>query len=168
MSNASYGKKFDRGGNKKVDDEKNLYRTIASRVRRLRSSWNCSRNEMARRFGITPNAYGKNETGYSRPGMHTLYLLAKDYDISMDWFLFNKGPMNFAKRTETAKSEKKAEVLKQEPQTKQPEKTITELAPEIQELLDHMEKLPELRYGVLAHFHHLKRELEKPVPTPKE
>ncbi|MCP5053137.1 MAG: hypothetical protein GY940_38575, partial [bacterium] len=103
--------------------------------------------------------YYRNESGAAIPGARTLWLLCKEYDVSMDWFLFNKGPMSF----------KQKEPGTTEPETKpqkEPEviiKTITvpmELPGDVEELFDHMKNIPLLHYEILTHFHKFKVENE--------
>jgi len=57
---------------------------------------------MAAHFGITKNGYERNERGETLPGIDTLNRLSKNFDISMDWFLFNKGPMDYKPKSKFA------------------------------------------------------------------
>jgi hypothetical protein len=40
-------------------------------------------------------AYYRNENGETFPGVPTMKLLEKEYDISMDWLMFGKGEMYY-------------------------------------------------------------------------
>lgn len=83
---------------------------IGGRLIRLRQHLKYSLEEMARKLGLSKSGYYKNEGGLSFPGLETLDCLQRDYDISMDWLMFEKGPMHYqAKQPEPApeKVEKK-------------------------------------------------------------
>ena len=74
-------------------NKREFSRELGRRLRMVRRQLGFSRPELAERFGISPNALGKNEHGDSVPNAQTLHRLASDFDISMDWLFFNKGPM---------------------------------------------------------------------------
>jgi transcriptional regulator with XRE-family HTH domain len=70
--------------------------------------------EMAVRLHITPGAYSKNERGLNFPGLDTLRCLTRDFDISMDWLIFEKSPMyNKEKEQREKELEQTVEMLKQ-------------------------------------------------------
>lgn len=64
-----------------------------------------AREEFAKQFGIKRNSYYKNETAETMPGLGTLFQLSDRHDISMDWFLFGKGPKNVSEWERLRKTE---------------------------------------------------------------
>ncbi len=126
----------------------NLMQGVGQRLRTLRKQLNFSVREMAGRLGIRNTSYYKNESGETVPSMLSLQRLHKDIGISMDWLLFNSGPMYYkTKEMEQKKlEEKKAPGLE-------------ELVPaEEKELLEHMGEDPVFRHRVLLYFYKYKKE----------
>lgn len=106
------------------------------RLRKIREQLRLSRVEMATRMGIKPVGYYKNENGETFPSLRSLARLQKDFDISMDWFIFNKGTMFFKERVPEKKEE-----------------TKTHDGVEMTELFKKMEQDPRLRHEVLAYYY---------------
>ncbi|MCP5106409.1 MAG: helix-turn-helix transcriptional regulator [bacterium] len=117
-------------------DSGGIAHNVGARMRRIRKMLNHTRPDMAVELGINRSSYYKNETGESFPGTNTLYWLQRKYDISMDWLIFNKGPMYF--------KEKSA------PAAKKP--GLDEQSPEVGQLLENMEQDPRLKHEILAYF----------------
>jgi transcriptional regulator with XRE-family HTH domain len=78
--------------------KKEILKAIALRMKELREQQGCSPVEMASRLGISRGAYNKNEHGINFPCIDTQRRLSEDFDISMDWFLFNKGAMYYKEK----------------------------------------------------------------------
>lgn len=110
--------------------------SIGERLRMVRRHLNYTRKEMATVLGVQPSGYYKNEAGETYPGRGTFFRLQRDYGISMDWLLSNKGPMFY----------------KQKPQEKEKEPALEDRVPEVRELLDHMDGDPQLKHEILAYF----------------
>ncbi|MCP5051837.1 MAG: helix-turn-helix transcriptional regulator [bacterium] len=125
-----------------------MLQEVALKLRKLRKQLGYTKSQMAARVGLTPSGYYRNEGGETFPNFKTLRMLCSEHDISMDWFIFNKGPMYFKEKVE--------------PKEKEPEviiKTVEvpkELPKDIQELMDHMEGIPLLHHEVLAYFQRFK------------
>ncbi len=122
-------------------------RSVCGRLRKVRKMLNYSRQDMAAVLDLKDSGYFKNETGETFPSRSTLHRLQKDYDISMDWFLFNKGPMLYKEK-------------------QQEEKTpgLEDRFPEARELLDDMDQDPQLKHEILAYYfkyRNKKRPVEK-------
>ncbi len=113
--------------------------SISSRLRKIRHQLGYSQKRMASFFGMGANAYGKTETGYSSPGLKLLYILAEQFNISLDWFVCGRGTMHYDKSEQGA-----AEPVKDE------------LSREIEEMSELMKKLPLIRHLVLGKFQELK------------
>jgi hypothetical protein len=108
--------------------------------------------------GVT---YVNNENGRTIPNFFTLYNMGYQFDVSLDWFVFNEEPVY---RTEKTVEKKMQEVS--------PLSQLQALLPDIKELLDHMDKIPLLRYEILVQFFKFKEEHQamveramKPLPV---
>ncbi|MCP5054329.1 MAG: helix-turn-helix transcriptional regulator [bacterium] len=133
---------------------KEMLRDVGLKLRNLRRELDFTKKEMAKRCGVDTSTYYRNESGSAFPSARTLRLLCHEYDISMDWLLFNKGPMRFKQKEPGTKPRKEPEVVV---------KTITvpmELPGDVEELFDHMKGIPLLHYEILTHFHKFKVENE--------
>ncbi len=116
-------------------DSAGIAHHVGARLRIIRKTLNHTRPDMAVELGLNRSSYYKNETGESFPGTNTLYWLQKKYDISMDWLIFNKGPMYYKQKTPP---EKKTSLVEQ--------------STEVQQLLNTMEQDPRLKHEILAYF----------------
>ncbi|MCP5102573.1 MAG: helix-turn-helix transcriptional regulator [bacterium] len=122
------------------------------RLRAVREQLRFSPVEMAARMGIKTGGYYKNENGETFMGMRTMDRLQKDFDISMDWLIFNKGPMYFKEKHPGKKDGTTAPGMENN-------------TPEMKELFNQMEQDPRLRHEVLAYYYKYK---ERRVNTPVE
>lgn len=130
------------------------------RLNRIRQQLKCSPVEMAARLGIGLNGYYKNEHEETIPSPKTLYQLQKEYGISMDWFLFGKGPERFKDKPVEETSRKEAETETNKSAAKE------KVHPEIKDLLDHMEQDSLLRHEIMVYFYKYKEKKTNPAPTP--
>ncbi|NIM16550.1 MAG: helix-turn-helix domain-containing protein [Candidatus Aminicenantes bacterium] len=174
--------------------KKEILKAVAIRLKKVREQLGYSPKEMAFRLKITPGAYNKNEKGTNFPWLDTQRRLLEDFDISMDWFLFNKGTMFFKEKDvrerekeleqaveelkrqlEEEHKEHEADRKKLEEECKKLEKAVQENEasieknPEVRELLDHMERVPMLYHEIMLHFQKFKvekAELLSPTPAP--
>lgn len=155
-------------------NKREFSRELGRRLTILRKQLGFSRPEMAERFGISSNALGKNEHGESIPNTQTLHRLASDFDISMDWLFFNKGPMYHKEKKpmeeleqEMAELKKELDLARQQIAVSEKEKplegkemgaaAVPQLTPEVRELVEQMGKIPLLHHEILAHFHRFKK-----------
>jgi transcriptional regulator with XRE-family HTH domain len=125
---------------KKSELKRNLRKGLGDRLAQLRHSLEMSRNKMASTIDIHRVTFQRNEEGRALPEISTLFKLSETYDVSMDWLLFNKGPMVY--------KEKAAETQ----QADQEHDCMDILPKDYRELLEYMDKLPILRYEILLHF----------------
>jgi transcriptional regulator with XRE-family HTH domain len=123
-----------------------LFESATGRLIHLRKLLGLTRQQMAKRLGVSDNAYGKNETGDTLPGYHSLYKLRHDFGISMDWFLFGDGDMYY---------KDPQEILPALPTEAPPESA---LAADVRDMLEKMEHTPELHYSMMLYFHRFKKE----------
>ncbi len=120
-------------------DEKSLPRKGSMKLKQLREIFNITSKEMARRLGVTRTTYWKNEGGGAFPAFRSLKVLMDDFDISMDWFIFDKGPMYFkekVKAEEIVTLRKNLELEKQK---------NTEFESQKQEIVEVKEELERLK-----------------------
>lgn len=122
-----------------------------SRLKEIREYLNYSRQDMAHFMKLKMPSYYKNENRETFPSLDSLILLFEKLDISMDWFIFGKGPMLFNKeRNRVRDLEQKLETLNK--------KVELEKTSELNELVEHMKRIPLLRHEVLGFFHRFKRD----------
>jgi transcriptional regulator with XRE-family HTH domain len=134
---------------------------LGAKLKKLRQHFDLTRLQMASRFKVTPSAYSKNESGLTFPGLPSLRALCLELDVSMDWLLFDKGPMIFEKKAPPPETAKKPPVEKKAEEEPVPDKKAAtpaakELAPDVKELVEHMENIPLLHYQILAQFQQFK------------
>ena len=115
-------------------DRNSLLREIGYKLRKFREPLRYRSSEMADSIGAERTGYSKYEQGKASPQLIVLYRLAEKFDVSLDWLIRGKGPVYYKKK-----------------QAKEPGAPPVQ-ANEINELLDHMEKIPLLRHEILAFF----------------
>lgn len=159
-------------------------KTLAARLKAIRKQRNLTTDRMAAELDICVNGYRKCEIGRNSLSQQTQILLAERFDISLDWLLLAKGPMQFSDIEKALREnvELKQEIRKlkeqQEQQQRQLEKTTPEpprspntvevTTPEVRELLQYMEDNPMFKFQLLAHFYRMKQEGPKQgeIPLP--
>jgi len=119
---------------------------IGGRLRTVRKHLNYTRQQMARVLGVHQSGYYKNEAGETYPRPETLLKLQRDYGISMDWLLSNKGPMFY----------------KEKAREKEKTSGLEERVPEVRELVDHMDRDPQLKHEILAFFFKYRNKKKSP------
>jgi transcriptional regulator with XRE-family HTH domain len=123
---------------------RNVLRGGGKRLKEIRQLLKLTPLEMAKKLGITVACYYKNENGVTFPRMATLKMFQKDLDISMDWMLFEKGPMYYREKCKTVTDENKLP-------------GVVEM-PEVKELLECMDKDARFRHKVLIYLYDYKDE----------
>jgi len=121
------------------------FQGIGDRLKKLREHLKYSREEMSAHFSLTKSGYDRNERGETFPSGDMLIRLAKNFGVSMDWLLFDRGPMYYPEE------QKSRETLQ----------ALQDAIPEVKELLEYMGRDPLLRYEMLIHFYKYKKEQEK-------
>jgi transcriptional regulator with XRE-family HTH domain len=146
---------------------KDGYSGIASRLKLLRSKLGYTQAEMGGRIGVSAGGYRKYEVGQRLPALPVQHRLVKEFDLSMDWLLFNKGPMYNKDKSPDTEIERRTLQLKQQLEQAQLRRQDMEAAhkkeledlsarfhlpPELQELIDYMKKDDVLYHEILAYF----------------
>ena len=133
---------------------------IGNRLQELREHLNYSRQQMALHCEVTKGGYAKYERGDYLPKLDTLEQLSKKFDTSMDWLLFNKGPMSFKEKEPEEKKEPQGKTGEKKTEEKFP--GLEHVTPDVKQLLDYMALDPLLRYEVLVYFYKYKKENTQP------
>ncbi len=120
---------------------------IGRRLAFFRQQMRLTTLELSQRLGIKISSYYKNENGTTLPPLTSLNRLQKDFDLSMDWLLFNKGHMLFSRKKQADQAA--LEALKEAPKG-------IEATPEVRELLDDMKTDPLLKHEILAYYYKYK------------
>ncbi len=126
--------------------DKSMALKTGKKLKELREQLEYTRAMMAAQLQISGNAYRKNECGETFPGIKSLSQLVQLFDLSMDWFIFDRGPMENVLRQQKEAESRTAE-------------ESAAFAPEIKELVENMERIPLLRHEILA----VQRERPAPV-----
>ncbi|HLP60092.1 MAG TPA: helix-turn-helix domain-containing protein [Candidatus Deferrimicrobium sp.] len=154
-------------------NRKKILQAAGDKLTQLRKLKDYTRPQMASYLGITGSGYNKNENGTTLPSLETMFRLAMEDQISMDWFIFSKGPMYYNDKERSAEIEElkkqlggEIEELKKQLALKtESEKAIQadskkadgpDIKPEIKELIEHMESIPLLYHEILSHYQRFK------------
>jgi transcriptional regulator with XRE-family HTH domain len=146
-----------------------IWREVGKRLKKLRLELKYSKKQMAQRLGINLNSYYKNENGNSFPWLYSLYRLHKDFGISMDWLIFDYGPMYLKEKEPGKPSEEelakqlaiKAEEVKEAEQEEVKKPWWEQSMPDARGLLEYMAQDPLFRYKVFLFFYEYKEKKEK-------
>lgn len=128
-------------------DKKNLLIDIGYKLRKVREALKLRNSELADHIRFNRSSFNRYESGKTPPGIITLFSLGKKFNISLDWLICNKGEMFYK---EKVVSESKKETL--EIPAPSPQLILDSLSGDIRELLEHMERIPLLRYEILTYF----------------
>jgi len=139
-------------------NRKDLLKDIGYKLKKIREALKYSGPKMASRFGVARSSYLRNENGETCPDIQSMRILGNTFDVSLDWLICDKGPMYYHEK-EQKQVEKEEEKTEQKPS---PE-TLDTVPEEIRELLEHMKRIPLLRYQILASFHKFKDEYKEMV-----
>lgn len=125
---------------------KDFAKAMGLKFEKIRKSRHLSITNMARILEVNRVTYVNNENGRTIPNFFTLYNMGYQFDVSLDWFVFDAEPVYRTEKTEEKKVED-AQPLQ-----------LQALLPDIKDLLDHMDKIPLLRYEILVQFFKFKEE----------
>jgi putative transcriptional regulator len=64
---------------------------FGERLRQIRYHFGYSQDRMAASMGLSKLTYARNERGLSLPSLQILFVLNNQFEISVEWFLFNQG-----------------------------------------------------------------------------
>ncbi|HLP59945.1 MAG TPA: helix-turn-helix domain-containing protein [Candidatus Deferrimicrobium sp.] len=133
-------------------NRKDLLKEIGYKLKKLRGNLGFSGPYMASRLGIARSSFLRNENGHTCPDILTLSTLGNVLDVSLDWLVCDKGPMYYREKVNEPGNNAK-EILNSVPE-------------DMRELIDYMQRIPLLRYKMLASFHEFKAQYKEMVSQP--
>jgi len=114
-----------------------LIKEIGKRLKTVQLNHKLSNESMYTNLGSSRNSLYKIESGQTMPNLDILYALHKKFNISMDWLLFNFGPMYLAEKSKIQESA-----------------VVKESAPgELQKLFDLMDNDSLFMHEIMSHFY---------------
>ncbi len=143
---------------------KELIKQIGQRFRRVRLDMDLSLKEIAETLGIQTSGYRKNELGINAPGLSTLEKMLKKHGISLNWLLFNSGPMRI--ETHPAPAAKPETKTGPEPAAETQTPPMNPLDADTKELMEAMDRDRGLQYEILAHYYRYRENRNPAPPTP--
>jgi len=120
---------------------KRLIHEIARKLLKIRETLGLSASDVTWNIKVHRITYYKYENGRAFPHFTVLSRLGKSLGISMDWLILDKGPMLYKEKV----SENDAAA-----------NSLDALPGDIKELVEHMERIPMLKYETLLSFHQFK------------
>jgi transcriptional regulator with XRE-family HTH domain len=118
----------------------NWNQEIGSRLLELRKHYGCSQREMAEKVELSINTYRKNEMGINYPSVLIIDRLRNRLGVSLEWYLFGRGPVFWADVIDAREKSAPDGVLGQE----------------IEEMTGMMKEVPLIRHAILLYFQELK------------
>lgn len=140
-------------------DRKTLLKDIGYKLRQIREPLKYSQREMAGYMDAYTSSYSRHEKGETFPSIPSLYMLAANLDISLDWLICGKGTILYKEKEQAI--ERSNEVQAKTAETAEIKTASSALQEDINELLDYMERIPQIRYEVLVLFFKLKKAHQK-------
>jgi transcriptional regulator with XRE-family HTH domain len=121
--------------------KKELLHEIAQRLRKIRDTLGLSAVDMTENIKTHRATYYKYENAMAFPHFTILSRLGNSLGISMDWLILNRGSMLYKEKV----SENEAAA-----------NPLDALPRDIKELVEHMVRIPMLKYETLLSFHQFK------------
>ncbi len=140
--------------------KKELIKRMGERFRQVRLDLGLSIKEIAGTLGLQPSGYRKNESGINAPGLDTLENMLKEHGISLNWLLFDTGPMRMETHQPSPDAEPETE---QEPEMEA--ETMHPMDADTKELFEAMARDRGLHYEILAHYYRYRKD-PNPLPNP--
>ena len=130
----------------KKKEKKIKWPQIASRLEKIRQHFGYKGSQIAKLMGISPITYNRNVQGLQLPTTWSIMALHDRLGVSLEWFLFEKGPMLWKQVEEKLRVEKKPQEIK----------LADILPPELNEMIELMNKIPFLHHTIMLHYQELK------------
>lgn len=147
---------------------KRIRRSAGEKLKQMRKERNLYRDQMAAHLGLSPSGYYKNEMGQSLPALPTLSRMVTEFDISMDWFLFDKGPRHFKEKAKLEHLVEEHKKTKQDLKDTQNERDNAvpafkaSLKPGVTDLLEYIDENTMFYHSVMMYFQQYKNKEENP------
>lgn len=116
-------------------DHEQLKKEIGERFRQAREYTGLKQKELAGIFDMNQSNIARIEKGLVSPNMSILNYLRRQHDINLNWLLTGRGEMVLKDKEEGKKGP-----------------DFGEYEIEVNDLLYHLEHVPEMRYPVLKYF----------------
>ena len=116
---------------------------VGRRFDRIRQYFNYTRAQIAKIMGLSPVTYYRNEKGEQLPTTRSLMSRHTRLGVSLEWFLFERGPMLWQEVEEKLREEIKLGDL---------------LSPELNEMVELMNKIPMPNHSLMLHFQEFKQQ----------
>ena len=117
------------------------------RIKMIQKHFKWTNSQMAGALGVIPNTYREQRIHEKTPQLYSLIRLDQKFGVSIEWVLFERGPM-FLKDREKKKSNAADQDL---------------FHKEIVDMEKQMRKVPKLRYAIMQIYHNYL--LENPDTT---
>jgi transcriptional regulator with XRE-family HTH domain len=137
-------------------DRKTLQKEVGKRLMGIRESLKFKPSEMADKLNAYRSSYYNYESGATAPQLISLHKLGKDFGISLDWLILNRGSSQYS-----AMEEKKVESVKEAPKTAQ--EIFSSPEAEVNRLVEYMKRFPLLQHEVMVTFYKFIEENKKTV-----
>ena len=124
------------------------------RVQAVQNYFKFSNLEMSRALGLSREAYRRQQVQRKPPAIHSMSRLDRHYGISIEWILFERGPMLLKERERLHKEEveRAATEAWNEAEKKYAPLHTDLLADEMKEMEQRMREIPQLRYVVMQAY----------------
>jgi transcriptional regulator with XRE-family HTH domain len=122
------------------NNKDNWNHEMGRRLVELRKHYGCSQKEMAEKVELSINTYRKNERGMNYPSVLIIDRLRNRLGVSLEWYLFGRGPVFWADVIDAREKIASNDVLGQE----------------IEEMTGMIKKVPIIRHALLLYFQELK------------
>lgn len=126
--------------NKNTSNKNHWKHEIGSRLRELRKHYGCLQGEMAEKMGLNINTYRMNEAGKCYPSVIVLDRIRNRLDVSLEWYLFGRGPVSWAEVIGAGEKKHPDDLLGRD----------------MEEMTELMKKVPMVRHALLLYFQELK------------
>ncbi len=139
-------------------EKKELRGAIGRRLTQLRKTLGFDRGKMARELNIERGTYAKKERGEIVLTPEQLYVLSTERDANIDWLYTGNGSMFRSGDKPDGPEAGKSESNHPVPGASELETNTPAMLDDYRQLFTEMERLPLLRFEILAYFHRFKKE----------
>jgi transcriptional regulator with XRE-family HTH domain len=138
---------------------KQLQVRIGQNLEQIRHKLQFNARQMGDAMGVVKSTYSRNEIGKTAPNLWSMFILASNYNVSLDWLICRRGEP-FYKSPEKVQADARDETAEKDSKKGKTKKSVFtgELEKDLKDLIEHMETSPRIRYEILTLFHKIKGE----------
>lgn len=129
--------------------KKEFLHEIAQKLLKIRETLGLSASDITGNIKVHRVTYYKYENGMAFPHFTVLSRLGNSLGISLDWLILNKGSMLYKEKVSANAAANPLDAL----------------PGDIRELVEHMERIPMLKYETLLSFHQFKEKHKELVES---